>query len=60
MAKDTEISENVEQINTLIEQLKSGDHSKSTGEELFQEGQGRLAKLRELVNDGDGEIIELD
>ena len=57
MAKDTEISENVEQINTLIEQLESGGHSKFTGEELFQEGQGRLAKLRELVNDGDGEII---
>lgn len=60
MAKDTEISDNVEHIKTLIEQLEAGEQSRSAGEELFEEGQGRLAKLRSLVDSGDGEIIELE
>jgi exodeoxyribonuclease VII small subunit len=60
MAKGTEITENVERINTLIEQLQSGEHSKPTGEELFQEGQERLTRLRKLVDDVHDEIIELD
>lgn len=60
MAKDTEIADDVKRIKTLIEQLESGEHSKSTGEDLFQEGQERLAKLRAIVDDENGEIIELN
>lgn len=59
MAKDIEISDNVERIKTIIEQLESREHSQSAGEELFQEGQGRLSKLRSLVDDEEGKIIEL-
>ncbi|MFC6770383.1 hypothetical protein [Halorubrum pallidum] len=57
---DTEIADDVERIKTLIEQLETGEISISDGEEIFQVGQDRLAKLRELVVDRDGEIKELE
>lgn len=60
MAKDTEISENVERIKTLIEKLDSGEHSRSAGEELFEEGKERVERLRSIVDDEEGEVIELD
>jgi exodeoxyribonuclease VII small subunit len=58
MAHDTEITEKIDCIRTLIDQLEAGDLSITNAEQLHDEGQQLLDECRTLITQGDGEIIE--
>ena len=60
MATDTDITDTIERVTEIIEQLESGNWSRSDGTELFEEGQERLADLRDVVDGDTGEIVELE
>lgn len=60
MATDTDITNTIEQVTEIIEQLESGNCSRSDGKELFEEGQEPLADLREFVDGDADEIVELE
>lgn len=60
MTTDTDITATIERVNEIIEQLESGNCSRSDGTELFEEGHERLAELRDVVDGETGEIVELE
>jgi len=59
MAKDREINNRIERVETIIQQLESGDIDTDEADRLFEEGQQQLDEVREILNRGEGEIIEL-
>ena len=59
MAKDRDIDERIERVEEIIRQLESGEVDSSTAERLFEEGQRKLDEVREILDRGDGEIVEL-
>ena len=59
MVKDRDIDERIERVEEIIRQLESGEVDSSTAERLFGEGQRKLDKVREILDGGDGEIVEL-
>ena len=52
------ISDKVDRIEAIIEQLEDGEVSLEEAQELRQEGKEILAELEETLAVGDGEIIE--
>jgi exodeoxyribonuclease VII small subunit len=58
MTNSTPISDKVDRIETIIEQLEDGEVSLEEAQELREEGNEILAELEETLNVGDGEIIE--
>jgi exodeoxyribonuclease VII small subunit len=58
MAKDPDINSRLDQIEEIVEELDVGEVSLDGGQELHEEGQQFLTEIRELIHDGDGEIIE--
>ena len=59
MAKDRDIDERIERVEEIIRQLESGEVDSSSAERLFEEGQRKLDEVREVLDRGDGEIVEL-
>jgi len=59
MAKDRDIDERIERVEEIIRQLESGEVASSTAERLFEEGQRKLDEVREILDGGDDEIVEL-
>ena len=57
MAHDTDIDEKMNRIETLIDQLETGDLSITNAEQLHDEGQQLIDECRMLITQGDGEII---
>ena len=57
MAHDTKIDEKMNRIETLIDQLETGDLSITNAEQLHDEGQQLIDECRTLITQGDGEII---
>ena len=51
--------ERLDGVEAIIEQLESGDPSREEGERLFEEGQQTLEKIREILDRGEGEVVEL-
>jgi len=58
MTDNTPISDKVDRIEAIIEQLEDGDISLEEAQELREEGEKILADLEETLAVGDGEIIE--
>jgi exodeoxyribonuclease VII small subunit len=60
MAHDTEITEKMNRIEEVIDQLEADDLSIANAERLHDEGQQLLDECRTLITQGDGEIIVRD
>jgi Exonuclease VII small subunit. len=58
MSENTPISDKVDRVKTIIDQLEDGEVSLEEAQELREEGQKILAELEETLAVGDGEIIE--
>lgn len=58
MTDNTPISDKVDRIEAIIEQLEDGEISLEEAQELRDEGKKILAELEETLAVGDGEIIE--
>ena len=58
MTDNSPISDKVDRIEAIIEQLEDGEVSLEEAQELRQEGKEILAELEETLVVGDGEIIE--
>ena len=59
MAKERELDERLDRVEAIIEQLESGDPSRAEGERLFAEGRQTLEEIREILDRGEGEVVEL-
>jgi len=58
MTDNTPISDKVDRIEAIIEQLEDGEVSLEEAQELREEGKEILSELEETLAVGDGEIIE--
>mgnify|MGYP000736428324 FL=1 len=58
MTDNTPISDKVDRIETIIEQLEDGEVSLEEAQELREEGKEILAELEATLDVGDSEIIE--
>jgi exonuclease VII small subunit len=59
MAKEGELSERIERVEKIIDDLESGEPSREEGERLLEEGRQNLDEVRDILDRGDGQIIEL-
>lgn len=59
MAKEHELTERIERVEEIIDELESGNPSQAEGERLVEEGRQKLDDVRDILNRGDGQIIEL-
>jgi exodeoxyribonuclease VII small subunit len=50
----------MDRIEELIDQLDADEVSLEEGREFYDEGQERLAEIRDRLHDGDGEVIEIE
>jgi exodeoxyribonuclease VII small subunit len=60
MAKDPDIKRRMDRVEEIIDQLDADEVSLEDGRELYDEGQDLLAEIREQLQDGDGEVIEIE
>jgi exodeoxyribonuclease VII small subunit len=60
MAKDPEIKRRMDRVEEIIDQLDADEVSLEDGRDFYDEGQELLAEIRERVQDGDGEVIEIE
>ena len=60
MAKDPDIKRWMDRVEEIIDQLDADEVSLEDGRELYDEGQELLAEIRERLQDGDGEVIEIE
>ncbi|TKX87631.1 exodeoxyribonuclease VII small subunit [Halorubrum sp. SS5] len=60
MAKDSDIKSRMNRLEEIIEQLDTDECDLNEGAELHEEGQELLTEVREILNRGDGEVVELD
>jgi exodeoxyribonuclease VII small subunit len=60
MAKDPDIKRRMDRVEEIIDQLDADGVSLEDGRELYDEGQELLAEIREQLQDGDGEVIEIE
>ena len=47
-------------LEEIIEQLDADECDLDEGTDLYQEGQELLTEIREILNSGDGEVVELE
>ena len=59
MAKERELDERLDRVEAIIKKLESGDPSREEGERLFEEGWQTLDEIREILDRGEGEVVEL-
>ena len=59
MAKEHELTEWIERVEEIIDELESGAPSQAEGERLLEEGRQKLDEIRELLDRGEGNIVEL-
>jgi len=60
MAKDSDIRRRMDRVEEIIEQLDADEVSLEDGHDLYDEGQELLSELRERLQEGDGEVIEIE
>jgi len=58
MSENTPVSDKVDRVEAIIEQLEDGEVSLEEAQELREEGEELLTELEETLAVGDGEIIE--
>jgi exodeoxyribonuclease VII small subunit len=60
MAKDSDIRRRMDRVEEIIDQLDADEVSLEEGGEFYDEGQDLLGEIRERLQDGDGEVIEIE
>ncbi|EMA31485.1 MULTISPECIES: exodeoxyribonuclease VII small subunit [Haloarcula] len=60
MPKDPDIRRRMDRVEEIIDRLDADEVSLEDGYDLYDEGQELLAEIRELLHDGDGEVIEIE
>ncbi|RJX51770.1 exodeoxyribonuclease VII small subunit [Halonotius pteroides] len=58
MSENTPVSDKVDRVEAIIEQLENGEVSLEEAQELREEGEELLTELEGTLAVGDGEIIE--
>jgi exodeoxyribonuclease VII small subunit len=58
MSENTPVSDKVDRVEAIIEQLEDGEVSLEEAQELREEGEELLTELEGTLAVGDGEIIE--
>ena len=58
MSENTPVSDKVDRVEAIIEQLEDGEVSLEEAQELREEEKELLTELEETLGVGDGEIIE--
>jgi len=59
VAKDSEIHDRLSRVEEIIEQLDADECDLDEGTALHEEGQKLLTEVRELLDEGSGEAVEL-
>ena len=57
---DVDIAERIERLEEIAEMLEDGEVDLSTAKDLREEADTHLEALREALDVGDGDIIEID
>ncbi|MCF2207637.1 MULTISPECIES: exodeoxyribonuclease VII small subunit [Halobacteriales] len=60
MANDQEIHDRLARVKEIIEQLDADECDLDEGTRLHGEGQERLAEVRQILDNGRGEVVELE
>ena len=60
MANDQEIHDRLARVEEITEQLDADECELDEGTRLYEEGQELLAEVREILDNGRGEIVELE
>ncbi len=60
MDRSADIEDRIDRLETIAETLEEGTIDLATAKELRQEADEHLQALREELDIGDGEIIEVD
>jgi exodeoxyribonuclease VII small subunit len=60
MPKDPDIKRRMDRVEEIIDRLDADEVSLEEGYDLYDEGQELLSEIRERLQDGDGEIIEIE
>ena len=59
-AEDLDIEDTIDRLEEIAETLEEGEIGLETAKELREEADEHLEALREALDVGDGEIIEID
>jgi exodeoxyribonuclease VII small subunit len=60
VAKDSEIHDRLSRVEEIIEQLDADECDLDEGTALHEEGQELLSEVREILDEGSGEVVELE
>ncbi|WP_136718236.1 exodeoxyribonuclease VII small subunit [Halorientalis salina] len=60
MAKDPDIYDRLSRVEEIIEQLDANECDLDEGTALHEEGEELLDEVRSLLNDGSGDVIEIE
>jgi len=60
VANDQEIHDRLARVEEIIEQLDADECDLDEGTRLHEEGQELLAEVREILDNGRGEVAELE
>jgi len=60
VANDQEIHDRLARVEEITEQLDADECELDEGTRLYEEGQELLAEVREILDNGRGEIVELE
>ena len=60
VANDQEIHDRLTRVEEIIEQLDADEYELDEGTRLYEEGQELLAEVRQILDNGPGEIVELE
>jgi exodeoxyribonuclease VII small subunit len=60
VAKDPDIHDRLSRVEEIIEQLNTDECNLDEGTALHEEGQQLLDEVRSLLDDGSGDIVEIE
>lgn len=60
MPKDPDIRRRLDRIEEIIGRLDADEMSFEEGNELYDEGQELLSEIRERLQDGNGDVMEIE
>jgi exodeoxyribonuclease VII small subunit len=60
VAKDSEIHDRLSRVEEINEQLDADECDLDEGTALHEEGQELLTEVREVLDGGSGEVVELE
>jgi len=60
VANDSEIHDRLSRVQEIIERLDADECDLEEGTRLHEEGQELLGEVREILNEGSGDIVEIE